>query len=111
FCNHTNEDVSLAIGFNSPATKEWTSEGWWTLKPGECSVPAPVSGVLKARYYYYYANSVSGNWGDQYIFCVQDTKFHITGAKDCKSRGYKPEGFREIDVGEETSKIINLDSQ
>ncbi len=30
FCNHTNEKVSLAIGYNSPDSNEWTSEGWWT---------------------------------------------------------------------------------
>ena len=35
-------------------------------------------------------------------------KFTIEGDKDCKSRGYLPEGFKEIDIGEETSKEIDL---
>ena len=109
FCNHTNEQVSVAIGYNDLDSNEWTSEGWWTLDPNQCKVV--FGGVLKSRYYYYYADSDSGKWDGDYIFCVQDKKFDITGAKDCKSRGYEPEGFREIDVGEDTSKIIDLDSQ
>ena len=107
FCNHTNEKVSLVIGYNSPDSNEWTSEGWWTIDPSQCKVP--LGGVLKSRYYYYYAESDSGKWDDQYIFCTQDEKFTIEGNKDCKSRGYAPEGFREIDVGEATAKEIDLD--
>jgi uncharacterized membrane protein len=107
FCNHTNEQVSLVIGYNSPDTNEWTSEGWWTIDPSQCKVP--LGGVLKSRYYYYYAESDSGKWDGDYIFCTQDQKFTIEGNKDCKSRGYAPEGFREIDVGEATAKEIDLD--
>ena len=65
--------------------------------------------MLKSRYYYYYAESDSGKWDGDYIFCTQDQKFTIEGNKDCKSRGYAPEGFREIDVGESTAKEIDLD--
>ena len=108
FCNHTTEQVSLAIGYNSPDSNEWTSEGWWTIDPNQCKVP--LGGVLKSRYYYYYADSDSGKWDGDYIFCIQDKKFTIEGSKDCKTRGYSPEGFREIDVGEDTSKEIDLDS-
>jgi uncharacterized membrane protein len=50
FCNHT-------IGFSSPDSGQWTSEGWWTIDPNQCKVP--IGGVLKARYYYYYADSDS----------------------------------------------------
>jgi uncharacterized membrane protein len=57
FCNHTSEQVSLAIGFSSPDSGQWTSEGWWTIDPNQCKVP--IGGVLKARYYYYYADSDS----------------------------------------------------
>jgi uncharacterized membrane protein len=110
FCNHTYEDVNLAIGFSAPDTKEWTSEGWFTVKPNECYAPPPLSGNLKARYYYYYADSEAGKWGGNYIFCVQDKKFDITGTNVCKSRGYEPQGFREIDVGEDMSKVIDLDA-
>jgi len=105
FCNHTKESVSVAIGYSSD-TKQWTSEGWWTIDPNACKVP--VGGVLKARYYYYYADSDSNKWDGDYIFCTKDEKFEIEGDKDCKSRGYAPEGFREIDVGEATSKEIDF---
>jgi uncharacterized membrane protein len=104
FCNQTNEQVSVAIGYK--AGEEWTSEGWWTIDPGQCKVP--VGGVLKNRYYYYYADSDSNKWDGDFIFCTQDNKFTIQGDKDCKSRGYSPEGFRELDIGEATSKEIDL---
>src|SRR5258708_4995221 len=100
FCNQTNERINLAIGYNSPASGKWTSEGWWTIDPDQCKVPLPLNGVLKARYYYYYADSDSNKWSGDYIFCTQDSKFTIEGDRDCKSRGYAPEGFNEIDVGE-----------
>lgn len=106
FCNQTKDDVSLAIGFKSTDSDQWTSEGWWNIKPGECKTP--IEGILKARYYYYYADSDSGKWSDHFIFCTKDEKFTIEGDKDCKSRGYAPEGFKEIDIGEETSKEIDL---
>ncbi len=106
FCNHTKEQVALAVGFSSPDSKQWTSEGWWTIDPNDCKVP--IGGVLKARYYYYYADSGSNKWDGDYIFCTKDEKFTIEGDKDCKSRGYVPEGFRELDVGESTTKEIDF---
>jgi uncharacterized membrane protein len=108
FCNHTNEQVTVAIGYNNLDDNQWTSEGWWTIDPGQCKVP--FGGTLKSRYYYYYAESDSGKWDGDYIFCTQDSKFTIEGSKDCKSRGYSPEGFREIDVGEDTAKEVDLDA-
>jgi uncharacterized membrane protein len=106
FCNHTKEQVSVAIGYNSTDSGQWTSEGWWTIDPDQCKVP--IGGVLKQRYYYYYADSDSNKWDGDYIFCTEDKKFEIEGDKDCKSRGYAPEGFRELDIGEATSKEIDF---
>ena len=34
FCNQTKDDVSVAIGFKSPDSDQWKSEGWWNIKPG-----------------------------------------------------------------------------
>ncbi len=72
FCNHTKEQVSVAIGFSSPGSGQWTSEGWWTIDPNDCKVP--IGGVLKNRYYYYYADSDSNKWDGDYIFCTKDQK-------------------------------------
>ena len=104
FCNKTKGQVNVAVGYK--VGEDWTSEGWWTIEPGSCKVP--VGGVLKNRYYYYYADSDSKVWDGDFIFCTQDTKFTIQSDKDCKSRGYAPEGFRELDIGEATSKEIDL---
>jgi uncharacterized membrane protein len=104
FCNHTTQQVTVAIGYS--ADGEWTSEGWWTVDPNQCKTP--IGDALKNRYYYYYAESDSNKWDGDYIFCTQDKKFTIVGDKDCKSRGYAPEQFREIDVGEAASKEIDF---
>ena len=104
FCNHTTEQVAVAVGYS--VNGEWTSEGWWLIDPNQCKVP--IDGALKNRYYYYYADSDSNKWDGDYIFCTQDKKFTIVGDKDCKSRGYAPEQFRELDVGEATSKEIDF---
>jgi len=111
FCNQTKSDVNLAIGYKSDDSSEWVSEGWWIINPGKCETPSPFDGVLKKRYYYYYADSDDLKWDGDYIFCTSEKKFTIVGDKDCKSRGYAPEGFREIDVGEATSKEIDLTSE
>ena len=63
---------------------------------------------MKAPYFYYYAKSDSITWDGDYIFCTEYEKFEIEGDKDCKSRGYAPEGFRELDIGEPTSKEIDF---
>jgi uncharacterized membrane protein len=111
FCNQTKSDVNLAIGYKSAESDQWVSEGWWIISPGKCTSPSPLDGVLKARYYYYYADSDDLKWDGDFIFCTSDKKFTINGDKDCKSRGYAPEGFREIDVGEATSKEIDLTAE
>lgn len=107
FCNRTDGTVSVAIGHNSKEAGDWVSEGWWVLKAGECKVA--IKGLLQNRYYYYYADDATGVWDGDYIFCTTDESFTIKGSENCKSRGYAPQGFREIDVGEDTSKTINLD--
>ena len=106
FCNHTKEQLKLAIGHSSPNNGEWTSEGWWTIDSNQCKVA--IEGALRARYFYYYAKSNSVTWDGDYTFCTKDQKFIIEGDKDCKSRGYAPEGFRELDVGESTTKEIDF---
>jgi len=106
FCNKTDKKVWVAIGYKSK--DEWVSEGWWAIDPGSCKTTYKDS--LEARYYYYYAeDDADGRWSDDhYIFCTSDKEFTIDGADNCKSRGYDARGFREIDVGENISKTIDL---
>jgi len=109
-CNKTSKAVYTAVGYNENG--EWISEGWWQLEPGECATP--ISGKLRKRYYYYYAESTDGEWywsseGNQYLFCASDNAFKIVGDKDCKGRGYDVYGFREYDVGDNITDTIELE--
>ena len=75
-CNQTGEAQSIAIGYKGET--DWTSEGWWKIAPGECSVL--VGGDLTKRYYYYHADSKGGGFrGQDYVFCTQNDEFTIVG--------------------------------
>ena len=92
FCNRSTETISVAIGYKSGST--WVSEGWWNIYPGECKTVK--SGYLSNTYYYYRATSSSGNWEDDYYFCTQSEAFTIYGDKNCVSRGYSRNGFKQV---------------
>ena len=99
-CNKTAHAVKLALGRFDGAV--WSSEGWWTLQPRQCS--AIVTGRLLARYYYIYAtDGGAGGWTGSRAFCVvADEKFLIPGRQDCAGRGYERKGFFEVDTGQAT---------
>ena len=64
-CNQTDSRAFASIGYKE--NEEWVSEGWWTIEPGDCSIP--VVGDLKNRYYYIRAESSTGNWVGDFTFC------------------------------------------
>ncbi len=79
-CNKTSVPTRVAIGrFDG---KNWTSEGWWTIKGQTCSSLIP--GRLDSRYYYLYATDGTGAWDGKTHFCVApDTKFKAPGRANC----------------------------
>lgn len=108
-CNKTDREVTTAFGYLENG--EWTSQGWWTISPGDCKTV--YSKNLTNQYYYYYAESTDGEWfwsndSQDSIFCATDKAFKIVGDKDCKKRGYDAYGFREVDVGERIDDYIDL---
>ncbi len=95
-CNETEVLQSVAIGYKGG--RDWTSEGWWNIEPGDCATL--VTGGLTKRYYYYHAFSSQGFASQNYVFCTKDKAFTIVGDTDCEGRGYETTRFREIDTGE-----------
>jgi uncharacterized membrane protein len=66
-CNKTALPVRAAIG-RFDGTR-WSSEGWWTVKPKDCT--ALLTGPLQARYYYLYASDGgAGTWDGKFRFCA-----------------------------------------
>ena len=108
-CNKAGAQLDVAIGYEN-GRQGWISEGWWTLKVGECTVV--LSGNLNNRYYYVYAeNGDGGEWNGEDSksgdFCVKDEKFKLyldRYGKDineevCKKHGLVYKNFYEVDVG------------
>ena len=105
-CNKTSTSVDAAFGYKKNG--DWVSEGWWHIDPGQCK---KVYGKeLDAQKYYFYADAAdgSGEWKGDYTFCTLEKEFTIIGDTNCKSRGYKPRGFREVDVGDSVDWTSNL---
>ncbi len=97
-CNRTDVDRNVAIGYSKDDM--WTSEGWWTLEPGQCATP--IEGVLTQRYYYFRAEDPGEFYeGEGYTFCAVDDAFTIVGDENCEDRGYETLSFSEIDTGPE----------
>lgn len=104
FCNHTQWVIEAAFGSREDGV--WSSEGWWQIQPGQC---ARVSNKpLSQRFYFYYARAltvpVKGDnrrtiWSGKYAFCTDNKAFRIEGDNECEVRGYKQQGFQEVDVG------------
>lgn len=108
-CNKTGSRVSVAIGYKNDTG--WITEGWWNTTPGACEVLQ--DGPLRAKFYYIYAIDADrgGEWGGRHLLCTQDKMFTISGVEDCASRGFQRNGFFEIDTGELSSWVIQLDDQ
>ncbi len=98
-CNDTSDIQAVAFGYEG--AQGWTSEGWWNVDPGACTVPA-LDGVNR-RYFYYRAEVDGGPFtGENYFFCTTPEAFEIVGDSECEARGYAREDFREVDTGSNT---------
>lgn len=104
-CNQTPEIVSVAIGYSIDGV--WTSEGWWTMRSGDCSTM--ISGDLKNRYYYW-RGTISGKPlpTGSYTFCTSSKVFNISGDENCAGRGFDTSEFTEVDTGDAKSHTINI---
>src|SRR5579883_2494091 len=66
-CNNTSNRVSVALAYTDG--QNWTSEGWWNLKPSDCDVL--LRGTLAAEFYYVYAmDERGGEWKGKAYMCA-----------------------------------------
>lgn len=95
-CNESGVTRSVAIGYAQDGV--WTSEGWWVIPAGDCTVVRAAP--LTQRYLYWRATAQGQDFAHQdFRFCVSDTAFTIQGDGDCEARGYTTAGFRSADTG------------
>ena len=105
-CNKSALPTRVALGrFDGTS---WSSEGWWTVRPKECT--AILTGPLQGRYYYLYASDgAAGVWGGKPRFCVSpDKRFTAKGRGQCARRGLDQRGFFQVDTGNKPDWTQNL---
>ncbi len=105
-CNRTASTVGVALGYKDD--NGWASEGWWNIRPGECKTL--LEGDLVARYYYVFAVDYDkgGYWDGPATLCIKDRIFTIRGRTNCEARGFRTQGFYEVDTGEKVDFTIML---
>ena len=105
-CNHTQNPVSIALGYKSP--RGWQSEGWWIADPNGCATV--YQGDLNSRFYYLFAadDIGGGAWDGSVFMCTRDQSFTIFGVEDCLARGYERTGFFEVDTQNKTDWTVEL---
>lgn len=105
FCNQTRSVIEAALGHRLEGG--WMSEGWWQIQPGQCA--RVYNKPLNQRFYFYYARALTikakdGDgvltWSGKYNFCIDNKAFRIDGDTGCEARGYRPQGFQEVDIGQ-----------
>jgi uncharacterized membrane protein len=109
-CNRGDRgSVRVAIAYPTGG-KNWKTEGWLTLKDGECSTV--LDGNLGNRYYYYFATTEQGYaWKGNARFCVSNRQFaFINAAQECQGLNSYWENFRELDTGRHSTDYrLNLE--
>ncbi len=119
-CNHSDEKISVSIGYKS-SDYGWTSEGWWSAAPGDCT--RILTGDLNQRYYYVYATGDDGGlWAarkgeqDGGFFCMGKRKytfhngdFQKNNAIDCEASGQTTKQFVEVDTKGATEFTYDLE--
>jgi len=105
-CNSTQGFIGVAVGY--PVESGWVSEGWWHI--GAASCKTIIEGSLAARFYYLYAEDVSGKgrWDGPVLMCGQTSKFRIESLNDCFVQGGQKFGFQEIDTENQRSWMVDL---
>lgn len=105
-CNDTSGRLGVAIGYQDG--KGWVTEGWWTIAAQSCETL--LKGRLNSRFYYVHAIDYDrgGEWAGKTQMCTADQSFVIQGNTDCEGRGYRSEGFLEVDTNDAKDWTIKL---
>jgi len=110
-CNRSSHaEIDVAYGHQT-RTDEWLSEGWWTVKRGDCATL--IGGPLRYRYYYVSGESGGTAWEagedqDGANFCTKHGKFTLPGDMDCARAGYDTHKFDQIDTENYDDYTYNL---
>ncbi len=103
-CNRFEQTVYAAYAYDNG--DDWVSEGWYEMRPQQCTTLVYGNLNLQNRYYYIYAESADGwnSWGGDHCFCTHEPNaFTIVGDDQCNT------GFFEVDTQDYSDWTQNLD--
>jgi uncharacterized membrane protein len=107
-CNHTSEQISLAISYQSGT--QTVSKGWWNVDPDRCS---PIFGPEDDMQYY--ASTGSGKrWGGSEPHCVTVStafEFRTVSSDSACSPGQAIRNFKIVPNGPSEAYSTNLVAQ
>ncbi len=108
-CNATSSRVGVSVGYKDGTG--WATEGWWNIPSQTCETL--LRGPVPSRFVYVHAidYDVGGAWVGTSFMCTGDKVFAIRDVQDCEKRGYKRNGFFEVDTGEAKDWTIRLTDQ
>lgn len=123
-CNQSTQQADVAFayldisdsrpidifGTRPPAAQRgWISEGWWTLKSGQCARVYPHELRVRNSYYYVYAKGKNGGiWSGKKSFCVTGSAFTLGAANQrCGGNGYW-KNFNEVFTGNSRNYTYRL---
>src|SRR5262245_7457781 len=87
-CNHSTENVSVAIAYVSPHGG-FTSEGWWSLRAcGECKKVMNRNQTTDPHNVFFHAHGGGLVWEGRDHFCTRGDAFTMNG-KSCAARDMK----------------------
>ncbi len=104
-CNNTTETLETTIGFIDPASKVWSSVGWYTLASGKCEevVTGPLAHDSRGRFaLFLYTQNNGAVWTrSNATFCI-GRGGKIEGRENCEARGYETKWFEGICPDQDT---------
>jgi uncharacterized membrane protein len=98
FCNKTRYKVYLAIAYFGDKYMGLVSEGWWTMKPGECKRVFDEDSYEHHRYYYAHAEDEKITWSGEVKACITNNEFTYKNdfPPSCPN-GWELKGFKYFD--------------
>jgi uncharacterized membrane protein len=89
-CNKSHEKIWVSHAYYD-MDNTWTSQGWWSMNPGECkTVYGP--NLSNTRHYLYAEGATGKNWVGPYSFCTDSGNafkfYNADHTGDCAAKPY-----------------------